>query len=102
MPMTIRADSTEYATATITADHDITGDVINIALPVKGGDAVTWTTATVTGVTAGTGTWTATYRILLGPAGGDIALDPGAYDWLVKVTDDPEQPVRKADTITVT
>lgn len=102
MPMTIRADSTEYVTATVTADHDITGDPIEVATPTKAGAPETWTATTVLSVVEATpGKWTATYRLLMGPAGGDIALAAGTYDWLVRVTDTPEQPVRKVDTITV-
>ena len=102
MPMTIRADSTEYVTATVTADHDITGDILEVALPVKGQEPTVWTAATVLSVAESTpGKWTATYRLLMGPTGGDIALAAGSYDWLLRVTDTPEQPVRKVDTITV-
>lgn len=102
MPMTIRADSTEYVTATVTTDHDITGDVIEVATPAKGAAPETWTATSVLSVTEGTpGKWTATYRLLMGPAGGDIALAAGSYDWVVRVQDTPEVPVRKVDTITV-
>ena len=101
MPMTIRADSTEYVTATVTADHDITGDVIEVATPAKGQAPTTWTAATVLGVEQAGQKWTATYRLLMGPAAGDIALDAGQYDWLIRVQDTPEVPVRKVDTITV-
>lgn len=102
MPMTIRADSTEYVTATVTADHDITGDPIDVATPVKGAAPSVWTQATVLAVDSSVaGKWTATYRVLMGPAGGAIALDPGSYSWILRVTDNPEQPVRLVDTITV-
>lgn len=101
MALTIRADSTEYVYASITADHDITGDVISVATPEKGLDPTTWTATTVTQVVDNGGSWTATYRILMGPNGGDVSLSAGSYDWIVKVTDNPEQPVRKAGSFTV-
>lgn len=105
MPLSIRADSTEYYTATVTADHDITGDTIEVALPAKNGDPETWITADVLSVVetpAGSGKWLATYRILIGPNAGQTALAAGTYIWLMRVTDTPEQPVRLVDQITVT
>lgn len=102
--MDIRADSTEYATATITTDHDITGKQIEVALPDTGTDPATWFVATVVGVTdLGNGSWKATYRLLIGPTGGQITLAKGStYDWVVKVTDTPEVPIRLAGTVTAT
>ena len=104
MTVDIRADSTEYAKATITVDKDITGDVIEVALPATGTDPTTWFTANVTGVVDnGNGKWTASYRLLLGPAGGAVTLTKGTtYDWCVKVTDNPEVPIRNTGTVTAT
>jgi hypothetical protein len=101
--MDIRADSLEYATATITATHDLTGDTVEVALPLTGVDPVTWLAADVVSVTdLGNGTWRLTYRLLLGP-GGDITLTQGStYDWLVRVTDSPEIPVRLAGSVNAT
>lgn len=100
--MDIRVDSKEYVKATIAVDHDLTGKVIQVALPATGVAPSTWFTATVTSlVEAPTGTWTATYRIIVGP-GGDVTLTVGTYDWTVRVTDTPEIPVRKAGTIVAT
>lgn len=45
--------------------------------------------------------WVATYRVLVGPASGDVALEAGTYDWILRVTDSPEVPVRKVDTVKV-
>lgn len=101
MAMSIRADSTEYVTATVTADHDITGDKIEVATPVKGSEPTVWTEVDVLDVAQSGDKWTATYRLLMGPQAGDIALDAGSYDWFLKVHDSPEVPVRKVDTITV-
>lgn len=101
MPLTIRPDSTEYVTATVTADHDITGDAIDVALPVTGVAPTTWIAADVLSVVESAGKWVATYRILVGPASGDVSLEVGTYDWVVRVTDAPEVPVRKVDTVKV-
>lgn len=101
MALSMLAASTEYVTATITADHDITGDTIQVALPTSGQAPATWYNATVLGVVPGSGSWTATYRLLVGPAAGDVALDAGSYDWYVKLTDSPEVPVRNVGKITI-
>lgn len=106
MPLTMRADSTEYATATVSADHDITADTIQVALPTAGVAPSTWYPAQVLSVvpSAGNTRWTATYRILLGPVGGVTQLTPGTYDWTVKITDSPgpEVPIRKVSLLTIT
>jgi hypothetical protein len=104
MPLSMRADSTEYVTATVTADHDITSAAISVALPVTNTAPTTWYTATVTDVKAVAGRSQATYRILLGPAGGVTQLTAGSYDWTVRLTDNPgpEVPVRKAGILTIT
>lgn len=102
MPLSMRADTLEYATATITADHDITGDTIEVSLPVTSNPPVTWVAADVVEVTAGAGgRYTAKYRVLIGPS-GDFTLTPATYDWTVRLTDDPEVPVRKVDQLTIT
>lgn len=100
--MELRSDSTEFVTATVTADHDITGRVIEVALPLAGTAPSTWYTAEVVSVLdTGNAQWKATYRILVGPTGA-VTLTPGTYDWIVKVTDSPEIPVRLAGTVTIT
>lgn len=107
MPLTMRADTLEYATASITADHDITGKVIEVALPPTGTTPSAWVEADVVSVASVPGSkWKATYRVLIGPT-GDFPLSaagssPAIYDWTVKLTDTPEIPVRKVDTVTIT
>lgn len=102
MPLTMRADTLEYATATITTDHDITGKVIEVALPVTNVAPSTWQPAEVVSVTPGTGSkYTAKYRVLIGPTGA-FTLTAGTYDWTVRLTDDPEIPVRKVDQLIIT
>lgn len=102
MPLTMRADSTEYATATVSADHDITGSAIEVSLPITNTTPSTWYDAEVLGVTQVGQRWTAAYRILIGPAAGVTSLAAGTYDWTVRITDDPEVPVRKVGTVTIT
>ena len=103
MPMSIRTDSTEFIKATFTADHDLTGVPIKIAVPEKGQAATTWYLTEVLGVDNSiAGKSTATYRIFMGPEGGAFTLAPGSYDWTVKAEDNPEKPVIKVETFTVT
>lgn len=104
MPLSIRADSTDYLTATFTADHNVTGRSVEIAVPVTNAAPTTWYPADVVGVASNPGNtrWTVTYRILIGPAGGATQLTPGNYDWTVKITDTPEVPIRKAGVLIVT
>lgn len=99
MATNIRADSTEYARVTLTVSHDITGDVIQVALPLTGVDPATWYTADVVGVVPGTGAdvgkYVATFRVLVGPLAGVTTLTKGnTYDYISRVTDTPERPVR--------
>lgn len=101
--MEIRADSTEYVTATITSNADLTANTVEVALPETGTDPITYLLAeVVSSVSQGTGKYLTTYRLLLGP-GGVMTLTKGAtYDWIVKVTDTPEIPIRAAGTVTAT
>lgn len=100
--MNIRADSTELATATVSVDHDITGKVVQVALPVTNAAPSVWITAEVIGTAHVGANWITTYQILIGPASGDVTLAVGTYDWTVKVIDTPEVPVRKAGVVVVT
>lgn len=101
MPLSMRADTLEYATATIEVDHDITGKVIEVSLPVQSNPPVSWVASDVVSVIEGAGgRYKAKYRVLIGPA-GDFTLTAGTYDWTVRLTDDPEIPVRKVDQLTI-
>jgi len=106
--MRIRADSTEYATATITVDHDITGRTIEVALPLAGEPPSTWVEADVLDVDDNgppnpPTEWTATYRVLIGPAGGDFVLEAvNDYAWTVRISDTPELPVLRAGVVHAT
>lgn len=103
--MKMPAASTEYVYSTLAADHDLTGKVVEVALPVTKQAPQTWFTATVTDVSVnGGGTeWTSTFRILVGPADGVVTLVKGAtYDWTSRLQDNPEVPTRIAGTIQAT
>lgn len=104
MVLIMRADSTEFATATITADHDISAATVEVALPPANVAPMTWYSATKLGTVQVGTKWTCTYRILLGPASGVTTLSAGSYDWTVRLTDTPgpEVPVRKAGSVMVT
>ena len=83
----IRADSTEWLTVTLTADHDITGDDVEMSL--DGG--ATWHTAEH--VTGGV-------RLLVGP-GAALPLTTGVRTVYVRIHDMPEIPVLSAGALTV-
>ena len=101
---TLRADSTVYLKGTITVDHDITGKTVEVAIPSAGVAPDTWQAATVLSVVetpASSGTWVATYRMLIGPLAGVYAPPVGQYDWTLRITDTPERPVIKAGTLKI-
>lgn len=103
--MKMPAASTEYVYSTITADHDITGKAVQVALPETKQAPATWYDATVTDVSANDeGTeWTSIFHILVGPADGAVTLTKGTtYDWTDKLIDDPEVPTRVAGTVQAT
>lgn len=102
--MDIRADSTEFIYATVTADHDLTGASLHVALPSTGSAPSTWYEATVTDavqISTSPTKYKVTYRLLVGPSGGAVTLTAGSYDWVLRVTDSPEQPIRKTGTVEV-
>ncbi len=104
MPLSIRTDSTEYVSTSLTANHDVTGTVVNVALPPVNEAPTTWYAAEVLSVTAvpGAARWVVSYRLLIGPAGGVTQLNPGEYDWTARLTDTPEVPIYKHAVLTVT
>lgn len=103
MPLTMRVDTTEYVSATVTVDHDISGAAVHVALPQAGVAPSVWYPAEIVSAQSTANRSFVTYRILLGPAGGATQLSVGVYDWTVRVTDNPgpEVPVRKAGTLTM-
>lgn len=100
MTIQISSRTKEYLTTTITASDDPTADTVEFAFPNQHEPPSTWIA----------GDWVAgtTYdaRIVVrgsnAAAGSDdVALAPGVYDCWVRVTDNPEIPVRKFDTLYV-
>lgn len=87
MTRAIRVDSTEYVKVTLTADHDITADTIEISLDGGG----TWHSAEH--VTGGV-------RILVGPA-ASLPLAAGMRAVLLRIYDSPEVPVISAGSLVV-
>lgn len=103
--MNIRTDSVEYIYSTVTADHDITGKNIEVALPLTGVGPTSWYAATVESVqqtSASPPRWQATYKLLIGPGTTVGQLAVGTYDWTFRLTDTPEKPVRKTGSVQVT
>lgn len=88
-PRTIHADSTEYLYVSVTTDHDITGDDIEMSF----NDGDTWHTAEQ--VAGGA-------RLLVGPgASPAIPLPSGLVTVLVRIHDTDETPVIPAGSIAV-
>jgi hypothetical protein len=102
--MDIRADSTEWVYGTVTADHDLSLATLHVALPATGVAPTTWYEATVADVaqiSSSPTKYKVTYRLMIGPSGGSVTLAAGTYDWVLRITDSPEQPIRKTGTIEV-
>lgn len=96
----IRHGSLEYLPIKVTATklgnpYDPTGDVVQVALPVINAAPTDWKD----------GVWQTVdgnffANILVGP-GGDFDLDVGNYDILVKITDNPEIPLKRAGMLSI-
>lgn len=90
----ISSQSTEYILVAVTASVVVTGDPVALAFTAPGTDPASgdWLT----------GNWVnGKARVLVGPAGGAKTLTAGSWDLWVRVTDNPEIPVRRVDQITV-
>ena len=104
--LTISAYSTEYVQvpvqATIAgAPYNPTSDVVAMQFVLAGGSQEptgTWNTGSW--VTTAQGTYIA--QCLVGPANSGVVLPPGTYAIWVRITDNPEIPVRAAGTLTIT
>lgn len=99
MASSLSSLSTEYLRYTVTATvngipYNPSGDTVSFAFPASGVSPSTW----YTGSWEQVGT-TYVARILIGPGGQ--AISGGTYDVWIKVTDSPEIPVRKIDTLTI-
>jgi hypothetical protein len=83
---TIHRTSRELLKVTVTADHDITGSTLHLAVipwPLEAEADTTWQAAT---------TWDGTTaRLLVGPPG--LTLTEGVYRVWIRIQDTPEQPV---------
>jgi hypothetical protein len=99
---TLPVISTEYIECTVEAFDpttrlpiDTSSDVVEMAFVGVGAEPITadWRPAI----------WTASQRagILVGPHGG-VALAVGDWDAWVRITDNPEQPADKFDTVRIT
>ncbi|WP_157875966.1 hypothetical protein [Peterkaempfera griseoplana] len=101
----IPAASREYVLVSVTATveaapYDPTGDLVEFSFPGPGADPVTWVPGSWdTHPVPGTSTFTA--RCLVGP-GGDVTLAQGRYAVWVRITDNPEVPVRQAGLLAIT
>lgn len=105
MPLTRSALSLEYVLvpvkATVSgAPIDISTDVVKMAFVAPGMAPVTGDWKTSDWETEPSSPKTYLARCLVGP-GGTVTLAAGSFDIYVKVTDAPEIPARKVDTLVV-
>lgn len=94
--------STEYLYVTVTAPADPTGSTIQFAIVAPGVEPSSWTSgAWHTAATSSTRGYTATAKILVGPAGSIVTSD-GSWRVWVKVSASPDVPVRDVGQLVVT
>jgi len=90
--------TTEYLFWVITSPDNLVGNTCEVAF-VEGSEtpsAGDWNNADVVEKTEGQAA-----RILVGPEGGELILSPGQYNVWIKITDNPEVPVRRVPTVLV-
>lgn len=96
--------ATEYVMALVSIKKsgvfvNPTSDIIQMAFPVVGSPPVTWLDGSwETDNSTGTPRYYA--RCLIGP-GGEAELAVDDYEVFMKVTDDPEVPVRKLGVLSI-
>jgi hypothetical protein len=101
--LTIASASTEFVNVPVQATvagepYNPTSDVV--AMAFVAGSAQPATFYTGSWVTTVQGSYVA--RCLVGPANSGVVLAPGTYVVWVKITDDPEVPIKPAGTLQVT
>jgi hypothetical protein len=100
---TISALSTEYIQVNIQAI--VAGEPYN---PTADAVSFAFTYGTSAPVTFYTGSWTTTAQgmylaqCLIGPQNGGVVLAQGSYTVWIKISDDPEVPIRPVGTLTIT
>lgn len=100
MAATIPAVSTEYLHGPVTASVTLDAQPIQVAFVTPASATPSDTTAWVGAEWEGTAGTTRTWRVLIGP-GTSSPLAAGTYAVWMKLTDTPEIPVRKHDTLTI-
>ncbi len=101
----IPAASLEYVLVSVTANvngapYNPTVDSVQFAFPPAGSAPTTWYAGSWdSNPVPGTSTYTA--KCLVGP-GGTTQLVAGSYAVYVKITDNPEIPVRQAGLLAIT
>lgn len=104
MPLEQSALSLQYIFVPVRARfngtrYDPSTDVVKMAFPLTGVDPITGDWKTADWETRGS---THYARCLVGPTGAFVPVADTQCDILVKVTDNPETPVIKADTVSFT
>jgi hypothetical protein len=104
MKWEIEASSKEYVPAKVKAPHDPTGLTVMFAFtPDDTSVGATWYSGVWDGaaVLQNDGSYIAIAQCLVGPSGGEVELDEGTYIMHVRVTDNPEAPVKRVGVLKV-
>jgi hypothetical protein len=99
----LEKESIEQMETTVTSTVDPTDDVVSWSFPVKGARPTAWTAGTwkadATGVA---GSFRAvSVSPTVGATGATVVLAAGTYDAYLKITDNPEVPVRRIGLVRV-
>lgn len=103
--LSIPAGSLEYVQVAVTANvnnaaYNPTSDQVEFAFPATSDTPTTWYSgAWETTPAPATGAWTA--QCLIGP-GGTATLTAGTYAVWLRITDNPERPVRQVGLLQIT
>ena len=105
MNLTLSSLSTDYVQVPVSAaidgaNYNPTPDTVQLAFMAPGASPGTSDWHTGSWDTPSAGTYMA--QVLIGPAAGGIVLTPGTYTIWVKVTDNPEVPVRTPGFLVIT
>lgn len=104
LPILRSTFDTEYASWPVKAPAgvDITGDVSSIGFSQgRWDEPAVWHPAALVVDSVRYGDSAPRIRILLGPANGGIVLAKGTWFAFGKISDDPEEPAKFLDTVTI-
>lgn len=93
-PVIVPRETIEKLEVEVTSDVDPTDDAVEWSFTAPGSRPQTWTAGTWDGAYTGTKATAVSPTIGLTSSGADVELASGAWSVFLKVTDNPEIPVR--------